>query len=1143
MTPGRMAMKERTDLAAKASESGMPHSSENERNYVAFISYRHKPLDKEAAERIQKKIENYIVPKELRRQAGGKKLGMVFRDEDELPASSTLTDSIYYALDHSRFLIVICTPDLPKSKWCEKEIKYFLETHDRDHILAVLTDGHSKESFSPYLLHTYDEDGNITGDAEPLAANIAGKNHTINKKAFKKEIVRLIAALIGCPFDALWQRERRARTNRLLTLASLAVAVMAVFLGVVLDRNARISEQNALILEQNDKIEYQNTRLQTQLSSVLVDSGINKLENFDINGALEDALSAVENEDPAVYDHRALKLMGDAMGAYRYDEMRAEVVYEQSADITQLEASDDETRLLLKDRAGVIRCLDTETYEELWEIRTDDPLTFLYTANLGDKLIYKSIRGVYCHDLEDGSLLWSYEHKNEERNNFRVLSGDGSLFAVAEQGGRDVYDEAPVTLIIIRTEDGQELGRAELYREGFGINLDHFVEYYKLSGAFSSDSSAFVCCLPSKKIEEEKQYYDTYFFVDLKTFAVRLLGSTIDHEYEYGLDIDPGNRSVFLAGYNVSLGGIHTGLYTWDGDELKFSGMAVDHAFSSPGWIDPKYNEIEDNETTFLSRNDRVYVFSDNTLAVFKRNKNDLFRSCPMSGKIINARWLDEEEGLMEIATSDGYIFNYYMAGFDDNSWFLKSFGDTIGAEIKKARGIGGSLFYGNGYVLMVPAKAPGRLLKVSFQRDSNGAVFDFRGNGVKTIDKVGIETGSRTGFLICNGRNDVITFDKETGEIQAAASFEDYLGWDIYPLSDTRFVHQDKIYNMDGTSEDFGEPVCPDGLFPARPYHHTYLTDKRLLSWGQENLYTLSQEYSDDLQSGDTLCILPVWIDGKAVASSADRETGLIYYDQQGMDNDPLIKAGANGLVMVYARRAEISDGRLIIQPEKEFLFMDVQSGKVTALTNARPSSGRFSTAFAHQKKIMAVIYDDGNICLYDAGTGTSQTLDLSYSQNEIFAAGYDKEDRYFMVLTSSGQLDIYDAGTLERLFSDSPTVLKNWSSEHVNSDSTINRLEAADTMNGTCLCVTAGNEYCSHVIMIDLASRTVVAEIASDISGGCVYDPETDRIFTRTRDGKLISYPFYDLTTLKERAADRLAARSGTGLLNSDSTGIRSP
>ena len=101
----------------------------------------------------------------------------------------------------------------------------------------------------------------------------------------------------------------------------------------------------------------------------------------------------------------------------------------------------------------------------------------------------------------------------------------------------------------------------------------------------------------------------------------------------------------------------------------------------------------------------------------------------------------------------------------------------------------------------------------------------------------------------------------------------------------------------MEGTSEDFGEPVSLGGLFPARPDHHTYLTDKRLLSWKQDSLYALSEEYSDALQSGDTLCLLPVWIDGKAVVSSADRETGLFYCDQQGMDNDPVINAGANGL------------------------------------------------------------------------------------------------------------------------------------------------------------------------------------------------------------------------------------------------------
>lgn len=33
--------------------------------YIAYISYRHIPLDMKAAKKIQKKIENYTIPKEF----------------------------------------------------------------------------------------------------------------------------------------------------------------------------------------------------------------------------------------------------------------------------------------------------------------------------------------------------------------------------------------------------------------------------------------------------------------------------------------------------------------------------------------------------------------------------------------------------------------------------------------------------------------------------------------------------------------------------------------------------------------------------------------------------------------------------------------------------------------------------------------------------------------------------------------------------------------------------------------------------------------------------------------------------------------------------------------------------------------------
>lgn len=54
------------------------------RNYAAFISYRHAPLDSAAAKMIHTLIERYRIPRKLRR-SGQKRFGYVFRDQEELP--------------------------------------------------------------------------------------------------------------------------------------------------------------------------------------------------------------------------------------------------------------------------------------------------------------------------------------------------------------------------------------------------------------------------------------------------------------------------------------------------------------------------------------------------------------------------------------------------------------------------------------------------------------------------------------------------------------------------------------------------------------------------------------------------------------------------------------------------------------------------------------------------------------------------------------------------------------------------------------------------------------------------------------------------------------------------------------------------
>ena len=53
-----------------------------ERSYIAFISYKHTEHDAAIAKQVHTLIENYIIPRSLRKDT--KKLGIVFRHHETL---------------------------------------------------------------------------------------------------------------------------------------------------------------------------------------------------------------------------------------------------------------------------------------------------------------------------------------------------------------------------------------------------------------------------------------------------------------------------------------------------------------------------------------------------------------------------------------------------------------------------------------------------------------------------------------------------------------------------------------------------------------------------------------------------------------------------------------------------------------------------------------------------------------------------------------------------------------------------------------------------------------------------------------------------------------------------------------------------
>ena len=228
-------------------------------HYSAFISYRHLTPDQEIAKKLHHLIESYSLPSALRKD-GARHLGKVFRDQEELPLSSDLGEDIETALDSSDWLICVCSPRYLESKWCRRELEYFIERKGRDRVLTVLAEGDPGDSFPEPLLFETDANGNRI-ECEPLAADVRGAGLAESLKKLKKEKYRILAPMAGTTFDGLYQRQRRRTLRNILAAALSVAAILGGFLAYALVQNGKITAQNEQIKAQNEQISTQNTEL------------------------------------------------------------------------------------------------------------------------------------------------------------------------------------------------------------------------------------------------------------------------------------------------------------------------------------------------------------------------------------------------------------------------------------------------------------------------------------------------------------------------------------------------------------------------------------------------------------------------------------------------------------------------------------------------------------------------------------------------------------------------------------------------------------------------------------------------------------------------------------------------------------------
>ncbi|HEX4293798.1 MAG TPA: toll/interleukin-1 receptor domain-containing protein, partial [Rhizomicrobium sp.] len=201
--------------------------------YRAFISYRHTPRDRKWARWLIERLETYRTPRALVRAGAPSRIGHLYRDDDEVPASSDLSHEIENSLRESQFLIVVCSPDTPKSKWVHKEIEFFRSLGRGDRILALLVEGEPGESFPPDLLRVPVETTRADGsretewiEHEPIASDVRPRRDERRSATERRAFLRIAAGLLGVRYDDLVQREhqRRLRRGRIWAAAMLTAA-------------------------------------------------------------------------------------------------------------------------------------------------------------------------------------------------------------------------------------------------------------------------------------------------------------------------------------------------------------------------------------------------------------------------------------------------------------------------------------------------------------------------------------------------------------------------------------------------------------------------------------------------------------------------------------------------------------------------------------------------------------------------------------------------------------------------------------------------------------------------------------------------------------------------------------------------------
>lgn len=515
----------------------MDSTDEKKFAYAAFISYRHLPRDKEVAKKVQRAIEGFKLPRgvDAAEDSEGRALGKCFRDEDELAASHSLPENIRSALASSRNLIVICSPDTADSLWVQREIEEFIKLHGREHVIPVLAEGASAESIPPILKQreTAEIGGRLTEvTANPLAADLRPGN----AREHKAEILRILAAVAGCDYDNLKQRQRRRQRMRLAAAIAGAVVIAGIIAALVVWGLTPSEEQ--LTAESRD----------------LAAQSTQQLAQGDRMGAIETALAALpsssaDNSRPLVPEAEAALEAAVQVNPDSQEIWRPSFVLETPGFVESFTSSASGSWAAVLDDTLMVSAFDLVTGASLSQVNLanymtssssrqgDDPAgDWTMIAAGASKLVLANRTGegsLLCIDVPSGDVVW--EHENVTVSSI-ALSDDERQIVIFS-----IFEEDAFMAGLVDVETGEAVDWEEFDNPGF-------LEWPVFLPAYLDAAS-------------QKAYMGIGGFLFWVDFAARTMSGTQLNDYMVQ-SIDGAEAGIFVASSYMEADGSLASLFS-----------------------------------------------------------------------------------------------------------------------------------------------------------------------------------------------------------------------------------------------------------------------------------------------------------------------------------------------------------------------------------------------------------------------------------------------------------------------------------------------------------------------------------------------------------------------------------------------------